>query len=123
MIKVVIFSFGYKHGPPEADTVWDLRFLPNPFYVPELKEYTGLDGRVSGYVLDNMIAQDFLQLFEPLLLFHIDSHAAAGRKTLSLAVGCTGGKHRSVAMAEYLGRILKDRNMKPHIFHRDMDKE
>ncbi len=122
-MNVVIFSFGYKHGPPDADTVWDLRFLPNPFYVSELKEYTGLDRRVSEYVLNNTVAQDFLKLFEPLLLFYIDSHAAAGREILSLAVGCTGGKHRSVAVAEYIGRILQDRSMEPRIFHRDMGKE
>jgi len=122
-MQVTIFSFGYKHGLPEADTIWDMRFLPNPYYVPELKEYTGLDTRVSSYVLQNSVAQEFLNLFDPLLVFFIDNHAAAGREVLSLAVGCTGGRHRSVAIVEHLRRMLNNRQKKLHVFHRDIDKE
>lgn len=122
-MQITIFSFGFKHGLPEADTSWDLRFLPNPYYVPELKEFTGLNRRVAGYVLENEIAQRFLKLFEPLLLSYINNHAAAGRETLSLAVGCTGGKHRSVAVTEYLRGILAGRSMELQVYHRDIDKE
>lgn len=122
-MQITIFSFGFKHGLPEADTAWDMRFLPNPYYIPELKEYSGLDSRVSDYVLENTVARDFLKLFEPLLFSYIDNHSTAGRDTISLAVGCTGGKHRSVAVSEYLRRMLNNRQLELHVYHRDIDKE
>jgi UPF0042 nucleotide-binding protein len=122
-MQITIFSFGFKHGLPEADTIWDMRFLPNPYYVPELKEFTGLDGRVSGYVLENTVARDFLKLFEPLLLSYIEKHSAAGRDAMIIAVGCTGGKHRSVAVTEYLRGVLENKLMVFNILHRDIDKE
>lgn len=122
-MHITLFSFGYKHGPPEADTILDMRFLPNPYYVPELKEGTGLENRISGYVLDNSTAREFFTLFEPMLLSYLDNHLKAGRASLQIAVGCTGGRHRSVAVAEYLKGILNNDTYELTVFHRDIDKE
>lgn len=122
-MHITLFSFGYKHGPAEADTVLDMRFLPNPYYIPELKEGTGLEGRISGYVLDNPAARDFFTRFEPLLLSYLDHHLQAGRTSLHIAVGCTGGRHRSVAVAEYLRSVLNNCPYGLTVFHRDIDKE
>ncbi len=122
-MQITIFSFGYKHSFPEADIIWDMRFLPNPYYVPELKERTGLDRYVADYVLENNVAQEFLKLFIPAFLFTVDKHSAAGREALLFAVGCTGGKHRSVAVTEYLGRLLQSRQHELSIYHRDIEKE
>lgn len=122
-MQITLFSFGYKHGSADADTVLDMRFLPNPFYVPELKEGTGLETRISEYVLDNSVAQDFFKLFEPVLLSYISKHFNAGRRSLHLAVGCTGGRHRSVAVVEYLRSILNSKAYELTVFHRDIDKK
>lgn len=123
LVQITLFSFGYKHGPPEADTVLDMRFLPNPYYVPELKGGTGLEKNVSAYVLDNGQARDFLQFLEPMLQVYISSHLAAGLDSLHIAVGCTGGRHRSVAVAEYLRSLLNSWEHELTVFHRDIEKE
>ena len=122
-MHITLFSFGYKHGPPDADTVLDMRFLPNPYYVPELKDGTGMEQKVSGYVLENATARDFFRLFVPLLLSYIKKHNDAGRDNLAIAVGCTGGRHRSVAVAEYIGSILNNTVHELTVFHRDVEKE
>ncbi len=122
-MQITLFSFGYKHGPAAADTILDMRFLPNPYYVPELQAGTGLESRISEYVLDNRVARDFFMLFEPMLLSYINNHLNSGRDTLQLAVGCTGGRHRSVAVTEYLGSILNKGLHEFTVFHRDIDKE
>jgi len=123
LMHTKLFSFGYKYGFPGADAAWDVRFLPNPYYVPELKESTGLVNEVSGYVLDNGTARDFFGLFEPMLLSFLRNHEATGRDELRIAVGCTGGKHRSVAVVEYLRHFLNDQSIQVDVFHRDIDKE
>ncbi|MDH3328140.1 MAG: hypothetical protein OEM01_02805 [Desulfobulbaceae bacterium] len=122
-MQIKLFSFGYKHGSADADTVLDMRFLPNPYYIPELKEGTGLETRISEYVLDNGVAQDFFKLFEPLLLAYIDKHFKTGRHSMQVAVGCTGGRHRSVAVVEYLRSILNSSAYELTVFHRDIDKK
>lgn len=121
-MQVILFSFGYKHGLPDADTVWDIRFLPNPYYIPELKDKSGLEPDVAAHVLRNETAGSFLALFEPFLLSFLRSHAGSGRESIRLAVGCTGGRHRSVAVVEHLYGFMRDNGIEAHVYHRDMDK-
>ena len=122
-MNITLFSFGFKHGYAEADTVWDVRFLPNPYWVPELRAHTGLEEPVAAYVLDNKTGRRFLVHIEPFLFFILRSHKAAGRKELTLAVGCTGGRHRSVAVTDHLQKIIADRGFDLKVFHRDIMKE
>lgn len=122
-MHITLFSFGFKHGPPEADTVLDIRFLPNPYYVDGLKERTGREHDVASYVLENSQASSFFSTAEPFLLSFINSHAGSGRESISIAIGCTGGKHRSVAVTEYLQRFLESRSVHVETHHRDIDKE
>jgi UPF0042 nucleotide-binding protein len=122
-VQISLFSFGFKHGHPQADLVWDVRFLPNPYWDPELKPYTGQDTRVAGYALDNPAGARFFALIEPLLAFLVEQYTAGGRETLTLSVGCTGGKHRSVAVVERLRGFLAELGADVYLFHRDIDKE
>ncbi|MBM9538250.1 RapZ C-terminal domain-containing protein [Desulfobulbus alkaliphilus] len=118
-----LHSFGFKHGLQAADFLWDVRFLPNPYWVPELQPHSGREAAVAAYVLANETGTRFLSLIEPLLVFLLQEHAASGRETLSLALGCTGGRHRSVAVVEHLGRFLEGKGLSPRIHHRDIHKE
>ena len=103
-------SFGYKYGIPEdADLVLDVRFLPNPFYVPELKEHTGLEPAVRDYVLSFPVTETFLQKLMDMLSFLIPCYEEEGKPSLMFCVGCTGGKHRSVALAERIAALLRER--------------
>ncbi len=120
---VILFSFGFKHGAPEADLVWDVRFLPNPYWVDGLKDRSGLEADVAAYVLENAVAGEFLELLEPLLRFLCKQHAQGKRDELRLAVGCTGGRHRSVAVVEYLRKLLDRSAYKLNVFHRDIEKQ
>ncbi len=120
--KVSLFSFGFKHGAPVADLVWDVRFLPNPYWVAELKERSGLEVDVAAYVLENDTAREFFVLLEPLLLYLCDHHADGKRGELHIAVGCTGGRHRSVAVVEYLRKFLDRTPYNLNVFHRDKEK-
>jgi len=122
-VNIILYSFGFKHGYPQADLVWDVRFLPNPFWVPALKPYTGKDAEVARYVLENESGSRFFTLIEPLLIFLLDEYAARGRESVTLAVGCTGGKHRSVAVVEHLQTLLEEKGLRPAVSHRDIDKE
>jgi len=122
-MQVVLFSFGFKHGPPAADSVWDIRFLPNPYYIPDMKNKTGQVPAVAQYVLDNSAARDFLGRFEPCIESFLARHEEAGRDSICLAVGCTGGRHRSVAVAEHLGKFLAEKNYDVQLYHRDIEKE
>ncbi len=121
---LTILSFGYKHGiPPEADLVFDTRFLPNPFFVPELRGRTGLDREVKEF-LDAL--PEFGALRErlgSLLDFLIPHYMKEGKSYLTAAIGCTGGRHRSVALAEALAGDLKSRGYAVTAAHRDVDKE
>ncbi len=122
-MNITLFSFGFKHAYPEADTVFDVRFLPNPYWVPELKKFSGQEKSVASYVLDNTTGKDFLNHLVPCLLFLLKSHQAAGRDDLIIAVGCTGGRHRSVAVTCYLQKILADTEFDLTVYHRDITKE
>lgn len=122
-MNVTLFSFGFKHGYPHADLVWDVRFLPNPHWVPELQAHTGRESQVARYVLENESGTRFLALLKPLLTFLLDEYTAQGREAVTLAVGCTGGKHRSVSLVEYLKTFLQDRDVTLQVYHRDIGKE
>lgn len=118
-----LMSFGFKHGPPaETDTIWDVRFLPNPYFVPELKPHTGLDEQVAHYVLENETSRRFFALLEPLLAFLIPQYMKEGKAQFTIGIGCTGGKHRSVAVTERLKQVLSHQNLKLFVDHRDIDK-
>ncbi|KAA8822623.1 RNase adapter RapZ [Bifidobacterium vespertilionis] len=107
-VAVHIFSFGFKYGIPlDADFVADVRFLPNPFWVPQLRELTGLDKPVSDYVLSSQGAGEFLDAYETAIVTAIQGYAREDKHFVTIAVGCTGGQHRSVAMSEELARRLR----------------
>jgi RNase adapter protein RapZ len=122
--NLTLLSFGYRYGvPPQADLMLDLRFLPNPYFVPELKGLTGLDARVSSYVLAADGAQEFLNRVQSLCEFLFPRYQREGKAYLTVALGCTGGKHRSVAMAEELLRRLGSAFPRIRAQHRDIEKE
>ncbi|WP_031469892.1 RNase adapter RapZ [Sciscionella sediminilitoris] len=123
--RVTVLSFGYKYGLPlDADLVMDMRFLPNPFWIPELREFTGLDEQVSNYVLSQEGATEFLRTYHQLLTLVGAGYRREGKRYLTIAIGCTGGKHRSVAMAEELARQLaSEDNMSVKVVHRDLGRE
>lgn len=120
-LQVTVMSFGFKHGVPiDVDTVLDVRFLPNPHWDEELRPMTGLDAPVSRYVLEQDIAAEFLDRVTSLLDLVLPAYVAEGRSYLTLGIGCTGGRHRSVAVVEELARTLRDRGWHPRVSHRDL---
>lgn len=120
---VNIVSFGFKHGiPMDCDLVFDVRFIPNPYYVPELKPKSGLDQDVSGYVLSFPESRKFLNKLNELIHFLIPYYVKEGKTQLVIGIGCTGGRHRSVAIANRLGQMQKDKGSSVVIQHRDIDK-
>ncbi|GAB3367462.1 UPF0042 nucleotide-binding protein [Amycolatopsis echigonensis] len=123
--RVTVLSFGYKYGlPMDADLVMDVRFLPNPFWIPELREHTGLDGEVRNYVLSQEGAEEFLDRYHQLLRLIGAGYKREGKRYLTLAVGCTGGKHRSVAISEELAqRLSNEDGMAVKVVHRDLGRE
>ena len=118
-----IMSFGYKHGlPVDVDVVLDCRFLPNPHWIEELRPLTGLDEAVASYVLGQDAAGEFLRHLDGLLALLLPAYVAEGKAYLTLAFGCTGGRHRSVAIAEAVADLLRARGVEPTVVHRDVDK-
>ena len=116
-------SFGYKHGlPVDVDVVLDCRFLPNPHWVEELRPLTGRDEPVRRYVLDQAATGEFLEHLDGLLALLLPAYVAEGKAYLTLAFGCTGGRHRSVAIAEAVAGLLRERGVEPTVVHRDVDK-
>ncbi|MEL4357280.1 MULTISPECIES: RNase adapter RapZ [unclassified Luteococcus] len=123
-IRVAVMSFGFKNGLPlDADLVLDVRFLPNPHWVPELRPQTGLSEAVSGYVLAQDGALDFLGKLEGLFETMAPGYIREGKRQVTVAIGCTGGKHRSTAMSEEFGRRLRERGITVTVMHRDLGKE
>jgi UPF0042 nucleotide-binding protein len=117
-LRVSLVSFGYTYGiPRDVDLVFDCRFLPNPYWIEELRPLTGLDQPVADYVLDQEPAQHFLNDVVGLLTWQIPAFALEGKSYLSIAIGCTGGRHRSVAIAEEIRRRL---DLEHAVFHRDI---
>ncbi|GEO78164.1 glmZ(sRNA)-inactivating NTPase [Companilactobacillus mindensis DSM 14500] len=120
---IEVMSFGFKYGLPiDADIVMDVRFLRNPFYVKELKTKTGVDKPVYDYVMDDTETQDFYKKLYDLLKSIIPGYEKEGKTSLTIAIGCTGGQHRSVAIAQRLGTDLKKLDYYVDITHRDMEK-
>ena len=121
LMEVRVFSFGYKHGlPVEADLMIDVRFLPNPFYDPAMRDLTGLDEKVRDFVIENPKTKEFLDAWYRLLDAVMPGYISEGKPQLSIAVGCTGGQHRSVAIAEATGRYLERQHYRVSISHRDL---
>lgn len=119
-MTITILSFGYKYGiPMDTDLLMDVRFIPNPFYIPELKALTGRDKAVQDYVFATAESQSFVRKFSELLLFLLPNYIKEGKTHLTLGIGCTGGQHRSVALAIRLGEILQDAGYNVVIKHRD----
>jgi RNase adapter protein RapZ len=123
-LRITLFSFGFKYGlPTDINLLWDVRFLPNPYWVDALRRRTGLEKIVADYVLTSVEGRGFLQLIEPLMLFLVEKNSLAKRQELRLAVGCTGGRHRSVAVVEALRKILQKQPVELNVFHRDIEKD
>ena len=122
-MRVSIRSFGFKHGVPrDTDLVLDVRFLPNPHWVPELRELRGTNPPVSEYVLGSDGAEEFMDKIDDLLEFLIPRFQGEGKSYLSIGIGCTGGHHRSVAIAEELRRRLSEHGVNASVRHRDMER-
>jgi RNase adapter protein RapZ len=122
-MQTTVVSFGYKHGIPlDVDNVFDCRFLPNPHWVDELRPLTGLDQPVKDYVLGQPETGAFLDHLAGLLDLLLPAYEKEGKSYLTFAVGCTGGHHRSVAIAEELTRLIEERGFTPSVQHRDIDR-
>lgn len=122
-LVVEVQSFGFKYGVPlESSIVMDVRFLPNPYFIPELKDGSGLDDAVRDYVLDNVVTAQFIDHFFPLLDMLLPAHRQEGKFYLTISIGCTGGRHRSVAIAEATGMHLQETWPSVRIIHRDIEK-
>ena len=120
---VEVMSFGFKYGLPlDADIVMDVRFLPNPFYIPELKHQTGNDRAVQEYVMKSADAQKFYQHLSALIKGALPGYIHEGKSSLTIAIGCTGGQHRSVTIANRLADDLRNSNYRVNLYHRDVDK-
>lgn len=123
-IALHIVSFGFKHGvPADADMVFDVRFLPNPYYVPELRPQTGLDEPVRRYVMERPATEEFISRLRALLDFVLPRYFDEGKQQLTLGVGCTGGQHRSTAISERLARDLRAAGHAVSVQHRDIKKK
>ena len=123
-LKVTVTSFGFKYGiPVDADFVADMRFLPNPFWIPELRSGTGKDPEVSDYVMSQPGAAEFLDGYVPVLERVAEGYRREGKRFMTVAVGCTGGKHRSVAMTEEIARRLSVAGFEARPTHRDLGRE
>jgi RNase adapter protein RapZ len=122
-MRTTIVSFGFKYGLPlDVDVVLDCRFLPNPFWEPELRPLTGRDESVRTFVLGHAAAKEFLDRLQPLLETIVPAYLNEGKAYLTIAFGCTGGRHRSVAIAEEVARVLTRLGMTPEVAHRDIDR-
>lgn len=121
---ITILSFGFKYGiPVDSDLAFDVRFLPNPYYIPELKKYSGNDKPVSDYVMNFKETRDFIDKLEDMLRFLIPNYLKEGKRQLIVSIGCTGGRHRSVTIANVIYNRLKDYGHKVNIDHRDIEED
>lgn len=123
-LRATVMSFGFKYGVPvDSDFVADVRFLPNPYWIPDLRELRGIDGPVNDYVVEQPGAREFLDLYARIVDLAADGYLREGKRFVTVAVGCTGGKHRSVAMAENLAARLVHVGIEVAVVHRDLGRE
>jgi len=123
-LRATVMSFGFKYGiPMDADFVADVRFLPNPYWIPELRELRGVDAPVNDYVVAQEGAAEFLDRYASVVDLATDGYLREGKRFATVAVGCTGGKHRSVAMAENLAARLVHAGLEVNVVHRDLGRE
>ncbi len=123
-MRVTVTSFGYKHGLPlDVDLVIDCRFLPNPHWVESLRPLTGLDDEVRKYLFEQEVAGPFIDRLSHLLELLVPAYEAEGKAYLTIALGCTGGRHRSVAVAEAMAESLRSMGVDPSVIHRDVERE
>ena len=123
-MNVIIQSFGFKHGIPlDCDMMFDVRFLPNPFYVPELKMLTGNDQEVMTYIWNYQITREFTKKLEDMVLFLLPEYEKEGKSQFTIAIGCTGGNHRSVFIANKLCDFLRGHDYETQVAHRDLNKK
>lgn len=123
-LSITVLSFGFKYGiPVDSDLVFDVRFIPNPFYIPELKQYSGNDEPVRKYVLKQQETITFLDKLVDMLKYLIPNYIKEGKRQLIISIGCTGGRHRSVAIANELNRMLNEANYDSKIEHRDVTED
>lgn len=123
-LSVTVLSFGFKYGiPVDSDLVFDVRFIPNPFYITELRQYSGKDEPVKRFVLNQKETQEFIAKIKDMLLFLIPNYIKEGKRQLIISIGCTGGRHRSVAIANEIHKILVDNNFNVKIEHRDIEED
>ncbi|KJS19081.1 MAG: glmZ(sRNA)-inactivating NTPase [Clostridiaceae bacterium BRH_c20a] len=124
ILSITVMSFGYKYGIPlDTDLLVDVRFLPNPYYIPELKALTGSDQEIQDYVFKSPISKEFIDKYYDLLNFLIPNYITEGKTHLVIAIGCTGGRHRSVALANRLGQLLASDDYQVTVKHRDIEKQ
>ncbi len=122
-LNITLISFGYKYGiPTESDLIFDVRFLPNPYFVEDLKEKTGLDQKIISYLGSFPAYGEFLKHSGTLITFLLPEYIKEGKSYLTISIGCTGGRHRSVSIAEDLAGYLKENGYSPEIIHRDIEK-
>ena len=122
-MQTAVVSFGFKHGIPlDVDLVFDCRFLPNPHWVPALRSLSGLDSEVREYVLDNKETKELLQHLDGLFDLLLPAYVREGKSYLSIAIGCTGGRHRSVVLAEEIAASIRQRGYEPVVHHRDIER-
>ena len=123
-LHIEVMSFGFKRGlPRQADLVWDVRFLPNPFYIEGLGRHTGLDEDVRDFVMEHPVTREFMDKAKDMLDFLLPHYVEEGKHRLMIAIGCTGGAHRSVAIAEAIGEHLRSCSRQVSVNHRDLDLE
>ena len=123
-LSITILSFGFKYGiPVDSDLVFDVRFIPNPFYISELKPFSGLDTPVRDYVLEQYETKAFLEKINDMLEFLIPNYQKEGKRQLIISIGCTGGRHRSVAIANEIYENLYEKNYNVYIEHRDIKED
>ena len=123
-LSVTVLSFGFKYGiPVDSDLVFDVRFIPNPFYIPELKKFSGNDEPVKKYVLEQKETVEFVDKLKDMLKFLIPNYIKEGKRQLIISIGCTGGRHRSVAIANRIHEILESEGYKTGIEHRDISED
>jgi len=122
-MQTAVVSFGFKHGIPlDVDLVFDCRFLPNPHWVPGLRSLSGLDSQVRDYVLDNEETTELLSRLDDLFALLLPAYVREGKSYLSIAIGCTGGRHRSVVLADEIAERIRRRGYAPVVHHRDIDR-